>query len=314
MRRTKPLVILFTALALVASAPAAASESEQSARVQLGVLGSPVRFKQQTGQRSAVVHSFIGWHQPNTIPKLLAQLAPLPMIAIKTGGVVTPLGIAEGRGDTFLLALNRALADFGGTVYVRPMPEMNGHWNEYSAFTKTGASKGPQYSTQSFRRAFARIALIARGGTAATLDRRLRALGGPGVPGDLPVTAARMVWNPQGYGAPDIPANAPNAYYPGDAYVDVVANDLYDQGFKAAWDANDALYAAHPGKPFAIAEWGLWGIDDPAYVERMAAWVKSHSRTELLSYFSSRPGSIWDLASKPRSRAAYRRTITPLGR
>ena len=73
MRRTKPLVILFTALALVASVPAAASESEQSARVQLGVLGSPVRFKQQTGQRSAIVHSFIGWHQPNTIPKLLAQ-------------------------------------------------------------------------------------------------------------------------------------------------------------------------------------------------------------------------------------------------
>jgi hypothetical protein len=314
VRNRKAPLVLFTALALVASVPAAASESDQSARIQLGVLGSPVRFEQQTGQRSAVLHSFIGWHQPNTIPKLLAQLAPLPMIAIKTGGIVTPLDIAEGRGDTFLLALNRALADFGGRVYVRPLPEMNGHWNEYSAFTKTGAPKGPEYSTQSFRRAFARIALIARGGRAATLNRRLRALGGPGIQGDLPVTAARIVWNPQGYGAPDIPANAPKAYYPGDAYVDVVANDLYDQGFKAAWDANDALYTAHPDKPFAIAEWGLWGIDDPAYVERMSAWVKSHSRTELLSYFSSRPGSIWDLSGKPRSRAAYRRTITPLGR
>jgi beta-mannanase len=123
-----------------------------------------------------------------------------------------------------------------------------------------------------------------------------------------------MVWNPQGYGAPDIPANSAGAYYPGDAFVDVVANDLYDQGFKAAWEANDALYAAHPRKPYAIPEWGLWGIDDPAYVEKMAAWVKSHPRMELLAYFSSRPGSLWDLASKPRSRAAYRRTITPLGR
>jgi hypothetical protein len=314
VRGTKPLVVLFAALALAACLPAAASRSEAAARVQLGVLGSPARFQQQTGQRSTVVHSFIGWHQPNTIPKLLAQLAPLPMIAIKTGGVVSPLDIAQGRGDSFLLALNRALADFGATVYVRPMPEMNGHWNEYSAFTKTGSSKGPRYSTQAFRRAFARIALIARGGPAASVNKQLRRLGGPGVTGDLPVTAARMVWNPQGYGAPDIPANAPKAYYPGDAYVDVVANDLYDQGFKAAWEANDALYAAHPRKPYAIAEWGLWGIDDPAYVERMAAWVKSHSRTELLAYFSSRPGSLWDLASKPRSRAAYRRTITPLGR
>jgi hypothetical protein len=46
----------------------------------------------------------------------------------------------------------------------------------------------------------------------------------------------------------------------------------------------------------------------------MASFVKSHGRIEFLIYFSSRPGSLWDLASKPRSRAAYRRHITPLGR
>jgi hypothetical protein len=300
--------------ALVAAMPAAGARAEPTAQVLLGVLGEPSRFQQQTGQRSAIRHSFIGWSQPNTIPKLLAQLSPLPMIAIKTGGVVTPLEIAQGRGDGFLLALNSALAGFGQRVYVRPLPEMNGHWNEYSAFEKGGSSRGPRYSTAAFRRAFARIALLARGGPASELNPKLRKLGGPPLGGDLRRTQARIVWNPQGYGAPDIPANSANAYYPGDAYVDVVANDLYDQGFKAAWDANEALYASHRGKPYAIAEWGLWGIDDPAYVERMAAFVKGHQRVELLTYFSSRPGSIWDLASKPRSRAAYRRVITPLGR
>jgi hypothetical protein len=300
--------------ALVAAMPAAGARAEPNTRVLLGVLGEPSRFQQQTGQRSAIRHSFIGWSQPNTIPKLLGQLSPLPMIAIKTGGVVTPLDIAQGRGDGFLLALNSALAGFGQRVYVRPLPEMNGHWNEYSAFEKDGSSRGPHFSTAAFRRAFARIALLARGGPASELNPKLRKLGGPPLGGDLPRTQSRIVWNPQGYGAPDIPANAANAYYPGDAYVDVVANDLYDQGFKAAWEANEALYASHRGKPYAIAEWGLWGIDDPPYVERMAAFVKGHPRTELLAYFSSRPGSIWDLASKPRSRAAYRRLITPLGR
>ena len=49
-------------------------------------------------------------------------------------------------------------------------------------------------------------------------------------------------------------------------------------------------------------------------LERMADFVKSHRRIEFLVYFNGRPGSIWDLASKPRSRAAYRRVITPLGR
>jgi hypothetical protein len=164
----------------------------------------------------------------------------------KTGGSVSPLDIAQGRGDAFLLTLNAALAGFGQRVYVRPLPEMNGHWNEYCAFDKNGSSRGARYSTAAFRRAFARIALIARGGSAGELNPKLRKLGGPAVGGDLPRTQARLVWNPQGYGAPDIPANAANAYYPGDAYVDVVANDIYDQGFKAAWEANDALYASHP--------------------------------------------------------------------
>jgi len=41
--------------------------------------------------------------------------------------------------------------------------------------------------------------------------------------------------------------------------------------------------------------------------------VRQHRRMEFIAYFSGRPGSIWDLASKPLSRAAYRTLITPLG-
>src|ERR671914_2863480 len=302
-------VVFVVLLGLLGVGVAGSSGAAEVGRTQLGVLGSAERFASQTGQRSAIRQSFIGWHQPRTLRKLLDQLKPLPMLAIKTGGIVTPLGIAQGRGDGFLVELNAALAGFGARVYVRPLPEMNGHWNEYCAFERSGASRGPQYSTAAFRRAFARIALFARGGPARVLNAKLRALGQPGVPTDLPVTQARLVWNPQGFGNPDIPANSAKAYYPGDAYVDVVANDLYDQGYKAAWDANEALWAAHRDKPFGIAEWGLWGIDDPAFVERMAAFVKSHARIEFLAYFSGRPGSLWDLASKPKSRAAYRKHI-----
>lgn len=313
-------VLIAAAIVAVAALPWGASRATgapatpAAKKLQLGVLGDANRFARITGQRSIVRHSFIGWHQPQTIRKLLAQLRPVPMLAIKTGGIVTPLDIAQKRGDAFLLELNHAIADFGALVYVRPMPEMNAHWNEYSAFNTDGSSRGPRYSTAAFRKAFARIAVIARGGPARQVNATLRRLGLPGIGNvDLPTTQARMVWNPQGYGAPDTPANAPAAYYPGDAYVDVVANDIYDQGFKAAWDANDKLYAAHRNKPYAIAEWGLWGIDDPPYVEHMAAFVRSHPRIEFLSYFSSKPGSLWDLSTKPRSRVAYRRVITPLG-
>ncbi|HEY6032407.1 MAG TPA: hypothetical protein VIU44_17690, partial [Gaiellaceae bacterium] len=67
------------------------------------------------------------------------------------------------------------------------------------------------------------------------------------------------------------------------------------------------------GKPYSFPEWGLWGIDDPAFVRTMAKFVNTHARVEMLAYFESAPGSIFDLASKPQSKAAYRSLITPLG-
>lgn len=305
------VVALVLCLAVAASAATDAGTAP-GARTQLGIVGDPGRFTQLTGQRSSIRHVFASLYQSNSFPRILEQLRPVPMLALKPG-TTPPLDIAQGRTDASLLALNSALAGFGGLVYVRPMPEMNGHWNEYCAFNKDGSSRGARYSTAAFRKAFARIAIFARGGSAATIRAQLRKLGLPGVASDLPPTEARVVWNPQGYGAPDIPTNSAAAYYPGDAYVDVVANDIYRQSTGAAWDANEALYRRYPHKRYAIAEWGLWGMDDPAYVERMAAFTRTHSRMEFLSYFNSKPGSLWDLGSKPRSRAAYRRLITPLG-
>jgi len=297
-------------------AGAAGSNGREAAgRTQLGIKGNAERFAQLTGQRSVIRHVFAGFESGPAarLSKTLELLRPIPMLAVKSS-LLSPLDIARGRGDSFLYELNTALADFGELVYVRPMPEMNGHWNEYCAFNRDGSSRGSRYSTAAFRKAFARIAILSRGGSERELDRQLRKLRLPGVDFDLQPTKARMVWNPQGYGAPDIPANSAKAYFPGNAYVDVVANDLYRQATGAAWEANEALYRAHPGKPYAIAEWGLWGMDDPAFVERMAAFVKTHPRLEFLSYFNSERGSIWDLETKPRSRAAYRTLITPLGR
>jgi hypothetical protein len=280
--------------------------------MQLGVLGDAGRFTQLTGQRSSVRHVFASLYQAGAFPRILANLRPVPLLALKPG-TTAPLDIALGHTDSSLLALNSSLAGFGGLVYVRPMPEMNGHWNEYCAFNTDGSSRGPRYSTAAFRKAFARIAIFARGGPAGRVNAQLRKLGLPGATSNLATTQARIVWNPQGYGAPDIPANSAAAYYPGDAYVDVVANDLYRQSSGVAWDANEKLYAAHRNKPYAIAEWGLWGMDDPAYVQQMAAFAHTHPRMEFLSYFNSKPGSLWDLGSKPLSRAAYRKAITPLG-
>ena len=292
------------------------------AAVLLGLHGDPARFQGQTGQQTEVVHAFISFAQTDSLAKVAANSGPVPMLALNTGSygsaeTATPRGIALGRNDAFLIRLNGVIADFGGSrFYVRPFPEMNAWWESNSAYNRNGSPRGPAYTTAWNRKALARIAIVLRGGVQADVNAQLAKLGLPGVHQDLAVTTPklRIVWNPQGFGAPDVPGNAAQAYYPGDAYVDVVGDDLYDiRGHGATWTAAEKLYKAHPGKAFAFPEWGLWGFDDPQFVRAMAQWVRTHRRTELIAYFSGKPGSVFDLATKPASRAAYRALITPLG-
>jgi len=313
--------------ALIALAFAFAVSSAQAA-VQpplLGIKGDPSRFQSLTGQDSQVHHVIVAWGQGQVwgshFIDLFHQLGGIPMIGLATGGrdgkeAITPEQIARGTGDSYLLALNGAISEFAQEIYIRPFGEMNGYWNMYCAYTKTGASK-PHHQTSWFRKAFARVYLIVHGGPIADINANLKQLGMPPVAGgDLPPNPyplTRVVWNPQGFGDPDIPGNSAQAYYPGDNYLDLVGNDLYDIKGKAEWDSNEALYKAHPGKPYSFPEWGLWGVDDPVFIKKMGDFVRTHKRTEMLAYFESVPGSIFDLQTKPLSKAAYRSYITSLG-
>jgi hypothetical protein len=308
------LVVTSVALALVpaAFAPAAKAQSRR-APVQLGIFGNLGRIQALTGQQTQVGHVIIGWGQ-TTFDRIWPSLGPVPMVGFDAGQgseVITPRAIARGTGDDFLLALSGSARSLGRQVYIRPLAEMNGHWNPYSAYDENGRFRGADHSTAVFRKAFARIYLLMHGGPAVNAD--LSSLGLPPVRAEVPANPfVQVVWNPQGFGSPNVPGNRAQAYYPGDRFVDVVGDDLYDVGGKVEWAAADRLYDAHPTKPFAVPEWGLWGIDDPLFVRRMARFVKTHPRTKLIAYFKAKPGSIFDLESKPRSLAAYKRFIVPL--
>lgn len=87
--------------------------------------------------------------------------------------------------------------------------------------------------------------------------------------------------------------------YPGDAYVDYIGTDVYNQ----SWDVNvdtpeerwneqvngrhglawHAKFAAEHGKPMSFPEWatgtrgdGHGAGDDPMFIEQMAEWIVSH--------------------------------------
>jgi hypothetical protein len=295
---------------------------EASASVLLGVEGSKSRFKGQTRQSTDVNLDFISWgvHKQSYLDNTLAAAKPIPALSFGTVNkygheAITPAGIARGKGDRVLIDIAQALDRFGSFAYVRPYAEMNGWWNPYSAYNSSGSYRGSAHSTKNFRKAFRRTYLIVHGGSVDDINAKLVASGMPRLErkNPLPANDVKVIWNPQGFGSPNLKGNRAAAYYPGNKYVDVVANDLYDYGRGVEWEANLDLYRAHPGKPYAIGEWGLAaGIDHPGFVKKMANFVKSHPRVKTIIYYRSQNGSDFDLSGKPDTLKAYKQYILPL--
>ncbi len=320
-------------LVVLGAAPAGGSgvvaHSAAASTRLLGITGNTTRFKNQTGQQSQVRQAFLGWGQGQSYGSpfagLLPTLTPIPMLHLGTGGrdrseTITPEGIASGEGDGYLIALSQAIAAWGKGIYVRPMAEMNNSATFYSGFQANGSPKDAAHSPASFRKAFARIYLILHGGPAAAINAKLTQLGLPALRGgDLPANpfpGLRVLWSPLASDNPRVPGNAAENYYPGAAYVDVEGGDIYDERLTdtAPWAGLERLFdaARSRGKPFSVPEWGLIGVDDPAFVRHMCSFAKTHPATEVLAYYNANPGSPFDLDPKPGSRDAYRACMTPL--
>ena len=125
----------------------------------------------------------------------------------------------------------------------------------------------------------------------------------------------KVIWNPQGFGSPDLKANSADAYYPGDKYVDVVANDLYDFGRGVEWEANLDLYRGHPASRTRSANGAsAQGIDHPDFVQKMANFVVQPPAGRD-DHLLPQPERL-DLRPRPTSRGPARPTssyILPLG-
>ncbi len=317
-------IAAFTATASAATTPPG---MPPAGKVMLGVGGhalGPREFDRLTGGTHDIHLVTIPWNEQRTWNDALDN----SLAAAKAGGYRlmlhvgpqrvdngregrSPGAVARGVVDPYLLDMGRVINESGQTVYLRPPAEMNGHWSLWSAFNSNGSRRDANHSTLNYRRAFIRIALIGRGGSVATINATLRRNGMP----PLRTTATELprsgriatVFNPQGEGKPNVPGNQPKDYYPGRAFVDYVANDVYAQSGRVHWVANEALYRRYaPHHPFMMAEFAPWGYDDPAFVRQMFRWASSHPRTVALVYFNGTSGTTFRLSVKPRTLAQYR--------
>jgi hypothetical protein len=73
---------------------------------------------------------------------------------------------------------------------------------------------------------------------------------------------------------------------------------------------SDDSFPAWKRKPFAFAEWGVWGADDPDFVHQFFGFLKAHKRVRMAVYYQS--ASLkpeFALANHPATRAALRRAV-----
>jgi hypothetical protein len=273
-------------------------------------------FDHQSGKHPAVFNYFIEWNAGlhwlgfrlddarNERARTLLSLEPAGL---------SPGSIAKGRGDTFLVQLNLLIAEKDEITYIRPLSEMNNANNPYSAYDRSGRSRGPAYTTGQFKRAWRRLTLILRGGEVGSINRKLRRLKMPRVRTGrkvLPKAPVALAWVPLSLGNPETAKNHPRHWWPGAAYVDWVGTTWYSKYRRSAVFHGFYSNRIWRRKPFMFAEWGVWGAESPSFVRQFFGFLKSHRRVRMAVYYQS--GSLkpeFRLSTHPRSRAALRRAV-----
>jgi hypothetical protein len=298
------------------------------------------RFNRRVGAHSALLESFGHWDGEHVLGGLhrwrTTQTRGVLSISTAPGGepeLISPRRIARGFGDDYILELNRLIARSRQVVYLRLFPEMNGYWNPYCAFNSNGSSRGASHSTRAFRDAWRRVVLIVRGGSRATINRRLAKQGMPRVyrarsnhdpvyaRRHVPQTLARprvaFMWVPQTIGSPSVRGNAPGDYWPGGRYVDWIGADIYSKfASPGVWSAFRRFYSnwRNPHRhhwPFIVGEYSPWDNDyRGTFTRRLFSWARHHRRVRALVYYRSVvPNNPFDINHWPRARAVIRHEL-----
>lgn len=216
---------------------------------------------------------------------------------------ISPQAIAKGRGDHYLLRLNEITGNLNRPTYMRLMPEMNGHWNPYSAFNANGSRRGSRYETSDFKRAWRRTVLIVQGGSRSRVNKKLQRNHLPrifrahsnhahvyqqqDVPRMLEHPKIAFMWVPQTFGSPNVPGNQPQDYWPGDRFVDWVGADIFSK-FQTAFDDLQAFYRRYDNNPFVIGEYSPWdGDPGGGFTRKLLTWAEHHGRVRMLIYYRS---------------------------
>lgn len=278
-------------------------------------------YRDAVGAHPAVMQSFEHWgYIPREAIARWEDTNTRGMLSLSTApcwaclGEISVGNIAAGKGDEYILKLAKALKKRGEPTYIRLFPEMNGWWNDYSAFDAAGNRRDKKHSTRSFRKAWQRFVLITRGGKRVTINKKLRELRLPKIKARttrlLPRPKVSFAWVPQSTGSPNVRGNQPKKYFPGWRFVDWVGADTY--GKFPNFGGLTSVYRQFNKRPFLIGEWAPWDVDNPGFSRSLFKWMHKHSRARMSVYyqdFGEGPDNPFEVTDYPLSLKVIRNEV-----
>ena len=260
-------------------------------------------LEQATGRRVDIVHWFQNWggaawdpaYQAKVIKTVTASgRTPLltwepqdPAYGVQQPGYALAR-IADGAHDPYIASFARTLRDNASLIYLRPMHEMNGNWYAWGA--------GVNGNTPAdFIRAWRRIHDI------------FAAEGAHNV---------AFVWAPNNL---DVSSATPlEAFYPGQAYVDVLAADGYNWGSArpqfGGWQSFRQVFGSVYDRLKALGPQPIWiaevasaphGGDKAAWIRDMFGRAEGMSRLQALVWFNEFKELDWRADADPAVAAAF---------
>jgi glycosyl hydrolase family 26 len=304
---------------LVAAGAAVPSTAEAAPGDLLGVFAGSgntsgaIAFGDRLGRRLTFAHDFIDkgtwtsvtdmswlggrWREAGYTERLVLTVPMLP----DSGGTLAA-GAAGDYNHHFRTLAESLVAQGQGSAVLRIGPEFNGQWHLWTIDVPDGGALYAAYWRQivttmrSVPGAHFKFDWCANNGSAWTIGEQQ--------------LEAETAW-------------------PGDAYVDYVGLDVYDQSW-APWKADPvarwdeylnlknglrwhAAFAAAHGKPMTFPEWGLadradgyGGGDTPYFIEQMYWWIQAHDVAYHLYFESHDPNGEYGVFSGRFPLAAQR--------
>ncbi|PZR29939.1 MAG: hypothetical protein DI535_00085 [Citrobacter freundii] len=262
--------------------------------------GTPMSFYNGFGKNPSMAMMFNGWEATGSknFPVQFCQNAfaggyvPHVTLEPKMGMVE----LMSGKYDEDIKKYGEAIAALGKPIVLRFAHEFNGDWYPWSILNDQLVPAATY--VQAFR----------------YMRDKIRVAGG---------TNAYWVWAPNNENGAKNPQTL-DAYYPGDAYVDIIGMDGYNFGTSQSWSnwqgfgqvfggLYDWIVQAHPDKPVFICEMGTssTGGDKAAWITDMFAQLETRfPKVKGFVWFNINKETDWRFTETQQSIDAFKAALS----